>query len=485
MAPSVHTTSRHARLLRRVAESVKRRRLIERGDHIVVAVSGGPDSVALLSVLHALAPSWRLSLWVAHFNYGLRGGESDEDAVFVRRLCERLNIAYLCERLVLTEDVYKGRSLQEAARDARYAALLRMRASLGANKVAVGHTLDDQAETVVMWMLRGAGTTGLAGMPSLRLPFIRPLLTVGRKDVLSYLSEQGLDFREDSSNAKPIYLRNRVRHDLLPLLKQFNPAILQVLTRQADILCEDNRCLDTIAEEQCARVAREGTGQGWVVDRTDLLALHLAVQRRVVRKVVQRTTGVTRGPSFATVTLLLERVVHGDSGSCATLRHVNVSREYDQILFQPRDGMPRETVVTSALPVALPVPFTASWPLTGQRLKADLVHCSQLVELCSTESSMQAMLDADCLTLNLEVRAWRPGDRFHPFGFNGHQKKLQDFFGDLKVPRSERGRIPLVVAPEGIVWVAGYRTDHRFLVTDSTRRVLCLTLLDGEDTELE
>jgi tRNA(Ile)-lysidine synthase len=485
MASSVHTTSRQARLVRCVVEAVKKQRLMERGDRIVVAVSGGPDSVALLSILHALAPSWNLSLWAAHFNYGLRGRESDDDAGFVARLCERHHIPLICEHLALTQDVCKGRSLQEAAREARYAALLRVCASCEANKVAVGHTRDDQAETVVMWLLRGAGTTGLSGMPPLRLPFIRPLLAVGRTDVLSYLSEQGLEFREDSSNAKPIYLRNRVRHDVLPVLKQCNPAIVDVLTRQADILREDSRCLDDMAEQQCARVAREENDHGWVVDRTELLSLHLAVQRRVVRKVVQRTTGVTRGPSYAAVSLLLERVVHGDSGSCATLRHVNVSREYDNILFQPVGGIPGGTIGTPAPSVVLPVPFTVSWSLTGQRLKADLVHCSQSEQKWSTLSPMQAMLDADSLTLNLQVRAWRPGDRFHPFGLEGHQKKLQDFLVDLKVPRSARRRIPLVVAPEGIVWVAGYRTDHRFRVTESTRRVLRLTLLDGEGRELE
>lgn len=485
MAPSVHTTSRHAPFVRRVAESIKRQRLIERGDRIVVAVSGGPDSVALLSVLHSLASSCNLSLWVAHFNYGLRGRESDDDAAFVRRLSERYSIPHTCERLVLAEDVCKGRSLQEAAREARYAALTRVRASFGADKVALGHTRDDQAETVIMWLLRGAGSTGLSGMPCLRLPFIRPLLTVGRMDVLSYLSEQGLDFREDSSNAKSIYLRNRVRHDVLPLLKQFNPAILDGLTRQADILREDNRCLDDIAEEQCARIAREEKDHGWVVERTDLLALHLGVQRRVLRKVIQRTAHVNRGPSFASVSLLLERVVHGDSGSSAIFQHVNVSREYDRILIQRRGNMAAETLGPSPASIALPVPFRLSWPLTGQRLQADLVHCSQSDERGLKLSPMQAMLDADCLTLNLQVRAWKPGDRFYPFGFKGHQKKLQDFFADLKVPRSVRGRIPLVVAPEGIVWVAGYRMDHRFRVTEATRRVLRLALSDAAGRELQ
>jgi tRNA(Ile)-lysidine synthase len=480
MAPSIHTTSGHLRVMHRVAEAIKRQRLIQRGDRVVVAVSGGPDSVALLSALHGLASSWSLSLSGAHFNYGLRGAESDDDAAFVMRLCERFSIPYWCERLTLTDDLWKGRSLQEAAREARYAALLRLCESLGANKVALGHTRDDQAETVVMWLLRGAGMTGLSGMPCLRPPFIRPLLAVSRAEVLSYLTEHGLEFREDSSNAKPIYLRNRVRHDVLPLLKQFNPAIVDVLTRQGDILREDNRCLDHFAEEQCARVARAAKDHEWVVDRSNLLALDLAVQRRVVRKVIQRTAAVNRGPSFSAVSLVLERVVHGNSGSCATLWHVRVIREYDTIVFQRLGDMPRGTVGTSALSVARSVPFTVSWPLTGQRLQGDLVHCFQSDRISSPVSTMQVMLDADRLTLELQVRPWRPGDRFHPFGFEGHRKKLQDFFADLKVPRSARGSIPLVVAPEGIVWIAGYRTDHRFRVTDSTRRILRLTLLNGE-----
>ena len=472
--------------MRRVAEGITRQRLIQRGDRVVVAVSGGPDSVALLSVLHGLAPSWNLALSVAHFNYGLRGAESDDDAAFVMALCTRLHISYRYERLTLTDDLCKGRSLQEAAREARYAALLRLRASLDANKVAVAHTRDDQAETVVMWLLRGAGTTGLSGMPSLRLPFIRPLLAVGRTDVLAYLAEQRLEFREDSSNATSIYLRNRVRHHLLPVLTRFNPAILEGLARQADILREDDACLESLAAEQLARVGQQLDNNEWVLDRVGLLALPLALQRRVLRKVIQRTTGVNRGPSFGAVSLLLDRVVHGSSGSGATIRHANVSRSYEKILFQPRavvSGSTLGVAVGSDRSLALPVPSRISWPLTGQRLQADLVHCSQPVTTCSAVPPMQALLDADRVTLDLHVRTWKPGDRFHPFGFGGHQKKLQDLFADLKVPRSERERIPLVVAPEGIVWVAGYRLNHRFRVTASTRRLLRLALLESERKE--
>jgi tRNA(Ile)-lysidine synthase len=467
-----------------VAESVKTQQLIERGDRVVVAVSGGADSVALLSVLRALAPSWNLSLRVAHFNYGLRGTESEEDAAFVRRVCERLDVPCVSERLTLTEDLRKGRSLQEAAREARYAALLRISASVGAHKIALGHTRDDQAETVIMWLLRGAGTTGLSGMPSMRSPFIRPLLAVDREEVLSYVMEQGLEFREDSSNAKAIYMRNRVRHDLLPVLKRFNPAIVGVLTRQAEILREENTCLETIAADQFAHVVMDVRTGACLLSRTGLLALPLALQRRVLRKAVQHVTGLHRGPSFTAISTILNRVVCRRSGSCATVRNVEVSREYDAIRFQCVGAMPGGTTETRNMAVPLPIPAIVSWPLTGQRLQADLVHC------CSSETKplkvppTQAMLDADRLTLDLRVRAWAPGDRFQPFGLKGHQKKLQDFFADRKVPRIARARIPLIVAPEGIVWVAGYRADHRFRVTASTTRVLRLTLWDGDDREI-
>ena len=483
MAPSIHTHLRHAPFMRRVAETMTRQRLIERGDRIVVAVSGGPDSVALLSVLHRLAPSWNLSLSVTHFNFGLRGAESDDDAAFVMRLCAHFHIPYQCERLTVAGDLRRGRSLQEAAREARYAALLRVRESTKAHKVAVGHTRDDQAETVVMRLLRGAGTTGLCGMSALRFPFIRPLLAVDRKDVLAYLREQRLEFREDSSNASSIYLRNRVRHDVMPMLTRFNPAIGDVLSRQADILREDETCLNDMAEEQFVRLARKAGSDEWSLDRAGLLALPVALQRRVLRKAVHCTMKIPRGPSFAAVSLLLERVVHGRSGSCATVRNANVSRAYERILFQPRDIMSHPASGSaSGVSIALPVPSETTWPLTGQRLRVDLIHCSSSDKPRSSVPS-HAMVDADRVTLDLRARTWKSGDRFHPFGLGGHQKKLQDLFADLKVPRAVREHIPLIVVPEGIVWVAGYRMDHRFRVTASTQRVLFLTLLDSDRRE--
>ena len=205
--------------LHRVAGTVRRRALIERGQHVLVAVSGGPDSVALLALLHRLAASWRLTLTVAHFNYGLRGTESDGDEVFVVSLCRKLGVPLHVRKLSVGRRG-RGNSFQAEARRLRYEALETIARECGADRITVGHTADDQAETVLLWMLRGAGLAGLSGMPPSREGgIVRPLYDVSRAEVLAYLRVEGVQYREDSSNAKPRYLRNRIRHEVLPVLR--------------------------------------------------------------------------------------------------------------------------------------------------------------------------------------------------------------------------------------------------------------------------
>ena len=304
MSQSVHPQTARSQLAGRVAATARARGLLRPGDRVLAAVSGGPDSVALLSVLAALAPSWDLTLQAVHVNHGLRGAESDEDASFVAGFCDRLGVALAIERVTLVGPAgrRRGRSLQEQAREARYAAMVRVATALRMDKIALGHTADDQAETLVMWMLRGSGTAGLAGIPPSRGPLvIRPLLDVGRAEIIAYLEAQGLPFRVDSSNAKPLYLRNRVRHELLPVLKRFNPGLLGVLKRQAEILREEDLCLDQLVSEHLTRLTREDSAGEFVVDRAGLLALPLALRRRMVRTLIRRTSGLLQGPTFGAV----------------------------------------------------------------------------------------------------------------------------------------------------------------------------------------
>ena len=477
MSQSVHPQTARSQLAGRVAATARARGLLRPGDRVLAAVSGGPDSVALLSVLAALAPSWDLTLQAVHVNHGLRGAESDEDASFVAGFCDRLGVALAieCVTLVGPAGRRRGRSLQEQAREARYAAMVRVATALRMDKIALGHTADDQAETLVMWMLRGSGTAGLAGIPPSRGPLvIRPLLDVGRAEIIAYLEAQGLPFRVDSSNAKPLYLRNRVRHELLPVLKRFNPGLLGVLKRQAEILREEDLCLDQLVSEHLTRLTREDSAGEFVVDRAGLLALPLALRRRMVRTLIRRTSGLLQGPTFGAVAAVLDRVVQGRSGASIAVPGALVAREYGSIRF--RSSVPEETGVVS---LPLPVPSTLRWPLTGQTIRVSLRDASSAhPPAIPTPSRSMAILDADLFTMELVVRSWAAGDAFRPLGMHGRRKKLQDYFADMKLPRAARRRVPLLVAPEGILWVGGHRPDHRFCATAASTRIVIAELLD-------
>jgi len=484
------------RLAHHVASTVRKARLFSPGDHLLVCVSGGPDSVCQLAVLKELAPSWRLRLSVAHINHGLRGGESEEDAAFVARLCGDMSLPCVCESVSLThaQSVLAGSlrsgmtsSTQGRAREVRYAALRAMAHRVGADRIATGHTADDQAETLLLWMLRGAGTTGLAGIPQMRDGiWIRPLLGVTKADVLTYLEEQGLGFRMDSSNAKPIYRRNRVRLELLPILMKLNPGIVRVLGRQSRILREEDRCLDQMAAQQVGHLARQGADGQVMVDRTGLAALPTALQRRVVRAVVRKVTGSQQGPAFGAVEAVLDRVVQGRSGTALRVAGTTAWRDYGFICFlaargssvglEEKDhGAPAATArVSHESPVAVP------WPWTRQVIRLNLVERPPgVLPQPGLPPRMRAFLDADKFSMPVTVRSWLPGDWFQPAGMQGRRKKLQDYFSDVKLPRTERRLIPILVASEGILWVCGRRMDHRFRATAETRRVLVAELQES------
>ena len=460
-------------LVKKVARAAARTRLIERGDRILVAVSGGPDSVALLSVLAALRERWGLALAVAHFNYGLRGSESDEDQRFVAGLCAELGIPCRIERLDLSNRK-RGGSLQEYARELRYQALLKLAREMDMTKIALGHTLDDQAETVLMWMLRGAGTSGLGGIRARRAPgFIRPLLGFSRAQLISYLEEEHQGYRTDSSNAKPVYLRNRVRSEILPVLKKLNPGVVRVLTRQADILQDDDQYLEDVALEEAGRLLKRHEKGAVHVDRDKLVGLPVAIQRRVVRHALRLAGGTGHNANFNAVGSVLDGIVNGRSGSQLNLRGLRVVRSYGTIQIAPSEGVEPEP---SAFAISVSVPDAIVWPMTRQRLKLDWTDSDLSPEAISRDDQAVAILDADRFTPQLQVRTWRDGDVFCPLGMSGRRKKLQDFFIDQKVPRHLRGRLPIIEAPEGILWIGGYRIDHRFRVTPMTRRRLILRL---------
>lgn len=457
-------------MLDEVRRYIEQEALVSPGDGILVAVSGGPDSVALLHILHRLASQWNLRLHVFHLDHGLRGEASAVDARYTAALAAELGLQATVVRLQPGELKALPGSLQANARERRYQELARVARQLGFTKVATGHNRDDQAETVLMRFLRGSATRGLAGIPPCRqegdLLIIRPLLNVPRSDIERYCGECKLFPRLDESNTKGDYLRNRVRLELLPLLaNEYNPAIGADLAATAAIMREEEALLNRLAHEALARC--QVAGEGVRLSGAALRREPLALARRTVR-LAGRLAGGEGELGLPAVTQVLEAANRCDGSHRIDLPgHLTLTAEYGVLRFELGGGAaPRPEVEPT--PIALSgetrlegfgLLITADWPPPG--------------EATETGDGV-AEFDADRLPAPLAVRLRRPGDRIWPVGMEG-SKKLQDILVDAKVPRCRRETLPLLVAGSDVVWVIGHRLDRRYLATPLTGRRLRIT----------
>ncbi len=462
------------KLEQQVHESILARDLLRQRDHIVVAVSGGPDSVALLACLVALSARWKWDLSIGHVNHGLRGAESEEDVGFVQKLGNDMGVPVSVRdiRLKKSDAKLSKQSLQAYAREARYHALDSILQERNATKIAVGHMADDQAETVLMWMLRGSGTGGLSGIPPKRGErIVRPILNIPRTDIIAYLNQRQLSYRLDSSNTESVYLRNRLRQDLVPHLKEYAPGIVQTLSRQAEMIRDDHAYLESMAAVYFQKICVTKDDQQSQLDASALLALPLSIRRRVVRCGFQQLKGNTHDLRFDVVQSVLERLENGQSGWTMKISDINIALEYDRLVFSIKPAILQDNV--HPLPLKIALPGDVVWPSTGQRM---VVSKHDSSEMASSPHKLEMHLDADTFTPELQLRSWIPGDRFCPKGLGGRKKKLQDFFSDVKLPRSQRAKVPLLVSPEGILWVGGMREDERFQVSNTTTSVVKATL---------
>ncbi|WP_455370706.1 tRNA lysidine(34) synthetase TilS [Petrachloros mirabilis] len=466
-------------ILAQFVDTIREHQLFVPGQHLLVAVSGGPDSVALLSLLAGLAPSWRLKLTAVHFNYQLRGKESEGDEAFVVELCRQNNIPLVVRRPVLLGQ--KGQSsLQALARDARYAAMKSIAYEIKADRIVVGHTANDQAETVLMWMLRGAGLRGLSGMPFIREEMVvRPLLAVTKAEVLTYLKRERLGYRLDSSNESARFRRNRIRHEVMPVLEHIAPAAIHLLRRQADLLREDEQYLEGVVESLYASMRKPDALGGDRIDRQSFLAVPLALRRRLIRRMLRQADPERRACSARTIERVQRFMVSSDEGASMSVMRLEITHQEGAVIRIGASGPSEQKSVTvprSEQEMPVSIPSTLFWPGTKQEIHVQEVTNKEAKQLSKNAGADYALFDASLLSEPLAVRSWQPGDRFYPTGMKGRSKKLQDFFIDAKVSRRDRTRIPLLVAPEGIVWVVGRRADERFVAGGKTSRYLVATV---------
>lgn len=455
-------------IIKKVEDTISKYRMLQRGDRVIVAVSGGADSVCLLAILHSLKEILGIELAVAHFDHGLRPEADEYETGFVKSIALSLNLDFVTKKG--GGAIRPGSaSLEEKARDARYRFLKDVKKRLFAHKIATGHTLDDQAETVLMRLLRGSGPSGLQGIHPIREKcIIRPLIEVRRADIESYLSSRHLRHITDSSNFEVRHLRNDIRLNLIPQLEKYQPRIVELLGRTALITREENRWLEGKAERWIKKWAETGSNNDIVLPLSRFKGLPEPLKNHVVRQALKMTAGSLRRISLLHIEAIKRLTMGVKPQARVTLPNtLLVRRVYKRLIFSKGSI---ETAERFCYFFERPGAFDLE--TLGCTILFDEIERNALSDLKTVPWT--ACLDADRTTFPLMLRNFRPGDRFVPMGMTGH-KKLKDFFVNMKIPSDIRARVPILTQGDQPIWVCGLRIDDRFKVTSSTQKILRIT----------
>ena len=457
-------------LVSKVKVTIKRHRLLKSGDRILVSVSGGPDSVALLSLLIELRDNFKWDLEVVHINHKLRGKESDKDLEFVKKLATKYGLEFH-SNFFNTKKFAKDKklSLEDAARQIRYNFLEKTAQKIKADKIALGHTQNDQAETVLMRLFRGSGSLGLSGIPIKRGKFVRPLLEVSREEVLKYLKEKKIPYRTDKSNLAAQFLRNRIRHKLLPWLKkEINPEIISSLTRTATILNEIEQYLDRETKKIFEKLAQT-TKNKILINRQKFSDLSGIFKKNLIRYSWTNLTAEIYPLEFKQVERVLGLVETGKVGKRVNLKNGYLTELNFKHLVIFKKQLKKYKIS---------VKFPGEFKLNGYNLKARIMERKKLPDKVRTKSENYAYLDLEKLKTPLYLRGYLPGDKFKPLGMKGN-KKLSDFFTDSKIPRHKREETLLLTSKKKIAWIVGQRISDEFKITNKTKKVLALQFSDA------
>jgi tRNA(Ile)-lysidine synthase len=447
----------------RVARTIRGHKLFKPGDTVIVALSSGADSCALLDILAGMV-SLSPRIVVAHLNHCLRGADSDGDEAFARSLAEQYALPFESRRIdVRNLARQQGLNLEDAGRQARIAFLDELRTRRKASAIALAHHADDQAETVLMRLLRGSGMTGLCGMSYRNgRGFIRPLLEIRRTEIEAYLSARRLRHREDISNHDTTFLRNRIRHELLPLLTQYNPAIRERLTDTAALLADENDLLDHMAEKLVSRACTID------VSTVTCSLSHLehqppALTRRVFRRALLLLAGSGKGFSRRHIAALEDLAASPRPNASLDLpRGISARREYGQLLLQRKSA----AVLPETIDLQITGPGHYALPNGGSvsvRLDADFVEAG-------AKDSESVSFDLEKVPFPWHLRTFMAGDRIVPLGMNG-TKKVKTLFIDEKIPLTLRRRTPLIFSGDTLIWVCGVRMSQQARTVSTTTHV--------------
>ena len=438
--------------------------MVEPGETVLVAVSGGVDSVVLLDLLQQLASDYGVSLHVAHLDHGVRAASS-ADARFVEQLAGTRGLPIHASRLDPEAlGAHRGHGAEGSSREARYAFLRSVAAEIGASRIALGHTADDQTETILYRLARGTGPTGLRGIPPVRDSYVRPLIEITRGEILAYAQERELAWRVDASNADPSFARNLIRHRILPELEAINPRVGEAI-RRGSLLAAEAEEVSRFVVAMLWNAIRPEEGEGRLkLPRDALISYPHAVQKLLLRGGAQRVRGNLAGVEHdhieAAVRLIAGPASHGE----LSLPGLHVRVQSGEVLLTRARGPtpePWEYPVEVGETVIPDPPITLKLAIQDAPIDPEPLDC------------WAELADAERVVFPLELRSRREGDRFAPLGF-GKSMKLKDFLINEGVPYFDRDRVPLLCDQEKVVWVVGVRLSDEVRITDATRSVLSM-----------
>lgn len=482
-------------LLNKIQDTIQKYNLVKSGAKIILAVSGGPDSILLLTVFAKLRKKYNLDLSVLHINHLIRKSAARKEADFVKKLSAKLKIPfYYYEKDAPAFAKEHKLSLEEAARNIRRAVYGELLKKLGADSLATGHNSDDQAETVLMRIIRGTSPAGLGGMKPASGFIIRPLIELPRAEITAYLEKNKIKFKTDESNKDIKFFRNKIRHKLLPLLKkEYNPNIIEALITLARLAEEDEDCYSKAALALCAQSSAKNEAKT-ELDLRVIAGQHPALLKRIIKTAVKSRLGHAQDITNYHYEKIYELIK--EQKGLKKLHMPNdlvVEKQYDKLIIktvgadpcvrpEQRDVCPESKDVSHSFnkPVEFTVPGVYKFDGWGLELHCAVHHtvhgCGIVkeIETADTATSLvrTAYFDFDKIKTNkLALRSRKDGDYFAPSGMRG-KKKIKDFFIDLKIPRDLRDKIPLITANNEIIWVVGYRTSDKYKVTRLTKRIL-------------
>jgi len=453
-----------------VRKTIERYSMLAPGEHVLVAASGGADSTALLLCLHKFAAAFPLTLTAAHLNHRIRGTEADDDQEFVRRMCADWGISFVSEIIEVKRQAAEARhNLEEYARNMRNDFLRRMAHRVNAQRIAVGHNLNDQAETALFRFLRGSGLQGLSSIyPVVDGLVIRPLLECSRDAIRNYLKQQGISYREDSSNRDLRHTRNRIRLELMPYLeKNFNPQLVAILARDTALARETWSFVNSQATEAYQNLYRR-TDNEILLSIGQLLKLHPALQKQVLRQALKECLGSLRGIASVHIQSIISLCGEGRSGEQINIPHGGIAlRQFGSLLLLNKPLQPNPDYAYT-----LEIPGQCRIPEAGAIFRCTIRN-SPNRKMMSEKRQTQAFLDPSRMPQSLLIRSRKPGDRY---GGSEH-RKVKKMLIDSKIPQVQRNALPMIVVGNGVIWIPGFNPARGYEATPESSDSVLVEML--------